>query len=316
MLKQISHYNILTTPFVAPKKRNVNNIINDNLLLTEVTGLDEAVALEYLDYAGNSLYLNRLCNIALEQQDADEILYREGKKDSGFFYPSAEQNADGTYKRLIYTQTKNSFYNNYKNPTQIFGLENIDLNLNKTSLYISDEFREFILDKTIVGDNISKNSVRIYDSSLDDNVEITDDGFGNLIVQNTLFSKNQEVRAFSNSFIDGNASISCESPILTVPDAPSDLDGTFTLTGGTYPYTTSLTWTDNSSNENGFYIYRSTMDLTEEWSDYLLINNADANSTSYTDYINYEIYSASYKITAHNYVGTSSFSNLFTASVP
>ena len=33
---------------------------------------------------------------------------------------------DRTYKRLIYSQIKNSFYNDYNDPTKMFGLENID----------------------------------------------------------------------------------------------------------------------------------------------------------------------------------------------
>jgi hypothetical protein len=43
-----------------------------------------------------------------------------------------------------------------------------------------------------------ENSIILVDNSLDDNFEIVDDGCGNIVVKNNLFSRVQEVRPFYN----------------------------------------------------------------------------------------------------------------------
>jgi len=215
MIKRINHQNFLTTPFVAVKSWEFYNVQNDSALILEplsasVSIADTYVSLDYLDYFGANPVLNRDCNIALEQQDEDQAIYQEGVTGSGTFYPDLEeQNQDGTFKRLVYTQTKLAFYNTYRDPTKIFGLEYIDFPLGKTNRNLAEHFRIFNIPQHVFGEKIEERSVRFFDTVLDDNVAVYDDGYQNLIAGYNLFSRIQEVRDFGNLIEEGTASYSC-----------------------------------------------------------------------------------------------------------
>lgn len=238
MLKQINKSNFLTTPFSAVKEWNFNNTTNDDLLLLETASLTPFLALEYIDYYGDPI-LNRDCDIALEQQPQNEAIFEEGLKGSGFFYPEKESKNDtGTYKRLVYDQIINAFYNTYKNPLEIFGSENIDFILSRMHRFYADDFRMFSFPTKIYGDSIQKKSVVFYDNSLDDFSEITDDGYGNLVAQKYLFSRVQEVRKFGNVFVEGDAGLDC----LTLSTTSTTTTST-TSTSTTSTSTTSTTST-------------------------------------------------------------------------
>jgi len=204
MIKHINHQNFQTTPFVAAKHWRLFNVDSDDLVLLEDTGSEDTVALEFTDYfvSGSgtcSSSVNTLCSIALEQQESDRAIYQEGATGSGAFFPDSEPtNRDGTFKRLIHAQTKAAFYNKFQNPTQIFGVEYIDFPLGQTFRDISDSIRIFTIPQNIFGERLIENTVHLADNSLDDNVEITDDGYQNLIAKANLFSKVQEVRSFGN----------------------------------------------------------------------------------------------------------------------
>lgn len=321
MIKRISHQNLLTTPFVATKDWSLANTINDDLVLLEQSGsgVDQIpVAMEYLDYYLNNPVLNRSCNIALEQQTEDQVFYREGQKLTGAFYPDGDPtNEDGTYKRLIYSQVKEAFYNTRRNPLEIFGMENIDFPLSKTERYLSDVFREFLIPQHFFGDKIKKGSVSVADNALDDNVDIEDDGFGNLVASPNLFSKIQEVRSLGNTILSGSANVICPPPIVSVPTMFLPLTGSLTASvSGGYsvpPYEVNLTWIDTTS-EDGYYVWRATLDTgSVTWSSFINIATVAADVTTYQDTLANIIASASYQVNAFNYVGTSSFSN--TASV-
>lgn len=208
MIKSISNRNIITTPFPAIKKWTLYNTVGDDLLLIE-SG-DYFVAFEYVNYYTSPPTLNRECNIALQYNTNNDIYIEEGISGSGFFYPDEEsKNKSGTYKRLVYTQTANTFYNNYNNPTQIFGMDNIDFQLNKTNRNLGNQFLLFTISRNIMGDKLVEGSIQMYDLLIDDNSIINDDKNGNLIISNNLFSKIQEVRHIENIIQEGTADNNC-----------------------------------------------------------------------------------------------------------
>lgn len=217
MIKHINHQNFSTTPFVAAKSWDLYNVQNDESVLLEPSGSgdDTYLSLDYIDYSTGTPLLNRACNIALEQQSADILFYQEGITGSGLFDPdNDERNLDGTYKRSVHNQTKNAFYNKRNNPTQIFGTEYIDFPLSQTKRNLSDYFRMFTIPRNIFGEKIKPNTVYFYDTNLDDNVIVHDDGYQNLNAGFDLFSKVQEIRTYiaptgSNQIMEGSASCSC-----------------------------------------------------------------------------------------------------------
>lgn len=220
MIKHINHQNVSTTPFVAAKARVLSNIKNDDTVILEpnVYPNGTQVALDYVDYNSGNPLVNRDCNIALEQQDLDSLGYEEGITGSGLFNSSSDaKNTDGSYKSLVYRTIENAFYNTYRNPTEIFGMENIDFPLSKTRRNLSDDFRVFTIPQSVFGDKIQPRSVQFYDTLLDDNVAIFDDGYQNLIGGYNLFSKVQEVRILGNWVLPGTSSIACYTGSVPYP---------------------------------------------------------------------------------------------------
>lgn len=212
MIKHISNKNILTTPFTAVKGWTLYNTISDDLVLLETN--DFFVAFEYVNFYQTPPILDRICNIALQYNTNNDARIEEGISGSGFFYPDTEpQNKNGTYKRLVYTQTAQTFYNTYHNPVQIFGMDNIDFPLSRTNRNLGNQFLLFSISPQVMGDKIVEGSVRMYDLFLDDNATITDDGYGNLIVGNNLFSRIQEVRHIENIIVNGTADTNCPLPV-------------------------------------------------------------------------------------------------------
>ena len=223
MLKSLKKHNIYTAPFVAVKDWKLSNIDNDSLILTED---DEGVDVDFVDYgdgSGNPV-LNTECLIALEQQDDDKLTFREGKKGSGIFYPDNEpQNADGTFQRVVYAQIQTTFYNDYRNPTQIWGLENIDFPKSKTVKSLADTMRIFAAPTRVFGEKIIENTVEIIDNSLDNKFSISDDGNNNLYASHDIFSKFQEVGGFENEFATGSIDNCAAYFNFSVPELPVSL---------------------------------------------------------------------------------------------
>ena len=87
MIKNFKRSDIQNTPFVATKPWVLSSFQNQDLVIVEETPQEIPVAQEFIDYEGgdNLPILNRECNIALEQQDLDNILYEEGQKHDGMF---------------------------------------------------------------------------------------------------------------------------------------------------------------------------------------------------------------------------------------
>ena len=91
------------------------------------------------------------------------------------------------------------------------------------------------------------------------------------------------------------------------PDPPSNLVAQFIPS----PLSVELVWTDNSNNENGFFIERE----TQVPDAFVVIDTISANSTLYVDNtITYATYN--YRITAFNDFGQSAYSNIAQIVVP
>lgn len=209
MIKLLKKYQIRSTPFDAAKNWALSNVENNDLWLMEDTGSEVPVALQFLDYGDGSStpFENSSCNIALEQQTDDRAIIREGQKTTGPFYADQDPtNPDGTYKRTIYSQVHTMFYNDYRNPTQMWGLENIDFDLSETKKMLTNKFRLISIPRLVYGDKIIPLSVELTDPTLDNLYTIIDDGNGNLFAEKNLFSKFQTLGEYSNHFATGSNS--------------------------------------------------------------------------------------------------------------
>lgn len=223
MIKHINQQNFLTTPFIAAKSWNLYNVQNEAEIVIEQPILESAnnnlpVALDYVDYASGDQHINYSCNIAIEQQADNIAMYSEGIHNNGTFDPNTSpKNSDGTYKYLIHSQIKNAFYNSYRNPLEIFGIEHIDFPLSKTIRNLAEFFRVFTIPRKIFGEKIIPGTVKFYDATLDDTVDIFDDGYQNLIAGYNIFSNVQELRgqnraeSFVNEILEGTASYICRT---------------------------------------------------------------------------------------------------------
>lgn len=218
MIKQIVSNHKVLSPVLAVKTWELDNRDPDDLVLLETYSAsvatynppEEFVAYEYVDFYSGSSVLNRTCNIALEQQENDMVDYEEGISGSGYFDPENEAtNARGTYKRLVHDQVSKAFYNHYHNPLKLFGMENIDIPLSRTQRIIANEFLMFTIPRRIMGDKLVERSIYLADNLLDDNADITDDGYGNIIARENLFARIQEVRPFGCIILSGSVSNSC-----------------------------------------------------------------------------------------------------------
>jgi hypothetical protein len=206
MLKSLHKRDTQTSPFVVTKDWNLSNTFNDWVVLTEHSG-GLSVALEYEEYLTTTASVNSSCNIALEQQGSDRVLFRKGQKATGVFYPDDENvNIDGTYKRMVYSQVQNMFYNSFRDPTKIWGLEYLDFENSQTKRFLSDEFNLYNVPTSIFGEKIVPNTVIIRNQTLDNDYSIVDDGKGNLFAVSNLFSRVQELGDFTNDFVSGISS--------------------------------------------------------------------------------------------------------------
>ena len=92
----------------------------------------------------------------------------------------------------------------------------------------------------------------------------------------------------------------CVSGGEVIPDAPSTLAVDFDISG-----LVKLSWADNSDNEQGFIIERSVNNAAFE-----VLDSVSADVTSYEDNLIVNGQSYTYRVSAQNYTGASSFSNV------
>lgn len=203
MIKSLNRDDVQVTPFVAVKTWNVQNVDNDDLILWMSGSLSGSLSHIYIDYGdGTTLPItNSYCDLALQQQDAQtSIKYQRGIKNTDTFFPIGNEyynsssnpiNIDGTYMGVVYNTNAKLFYNTYDNPTQLWGLENI--NLIDNNRLLSDFMDVFSLKKNQFGEKIIPNSVLIQDNLGEIKYRIIDDGKTNLVVEGNNFSKFQSV---------------------------------------------------------------------------------------------------------------------------
>lgn len=239
MIKNFKRNDIQNTPFVATKPWVLTSFINQDLVIVEEKPQEIPVAQEFVDYEGGDELpiLNRECNIALEQQDPNKTLYEEGKKIDGIFYPESDlKNNTGTFQRLVYNQIKNAFYNDWNNPTKMFGMENIDFQTSNIKKFLSDQFRVFTIPKNYFGEKMLENTILLVDNALDDNFQITDDGFGNIIAKQNLFSRVQEIRKFENRIDELASSSFCDSFYTDIESRQAGVTGSYYGSSNTSSY--------------------------------------------------------------------------------
>lgn len=156
-------------------------------------------------------FTNSLCNLCLEQSEDNFLTIEDGFKVEQFvrFNPKIErQNLNDTYKRIVYDQIKNLFYNDSKDPTKLLGLENLDTFLDGKSRVIYDKVKVVTIPQAYFGDKIMENSVEIIEDSSDQTYTIVDDGDGNLYVKENVFGvivsdQNKDINYFhSCSYIN------------------------------------------------------------------------------------------------------------------
>ena len=212
MLKTLHRNDTSTIPYIATKQQKLSNTTNEDLILMEHAGSNgPPVALEYFDYTPAGPIVNFGCNIAKEQQDLDKIIPRTGLKTTDIFYPELDpKNNDGTYQRVVYSQIVSTFYNNYRNPTEMWGMEEIDFEKSQTKKFVSDKFKMFAIPRIVFGEKVLENTVVLYDTTTDNDYTIIDDGHCNLFAGTNLFSHQQEIRHFPNN-LDVGYDYTCDN---------------------------------------------------------------------------------------------------------
>lgn len=152
MIKNIQTNEIFSTPFTSNKSWSLNA---SGSIQTVEEGYFVSSSYNFYDSSSAALY--------------------------GF--TAAEQNSNGSYKRLVYQLVKNSYYNS--NIAQNFGLETTDTD--KVFKILQNTCIRITLPRIYFGDSILRDSVVITDYSKDKVYTFFDDTYGNLYVDGTHF---------------------------------------------------------------------------------------------------------------------------------
>lgn len=163
-------------------------------------------------------------NLTLEEDDDRFVKVESGIKIEKYirFLPVSEsKNVNGTYKRLIYDQIKNSYYSDTKDPTKLLGLENIDLFLDKSNRSIGNQIKVATLPQAYYGDAIQKGTVRVRDESQEQSITFVDDGDGNMITSGSVFGKIIKDEIHSSSLFPNLGYSVSTSEFYTAIGAPS-----------------------------------------------------------------------------------------------
>ena len=308
MLKSLHKDDTQLTPFVVTKNWELSNVTNEDLILMEHSGSDgPPVALEYLDYTPTGPTIAYGCNIAKEQQDLDKVQFRDGVKLSGIFYPDTDPtNPDGTYQRVVYSQVVNMFYNTFRDPTKMWGLEEIDFEKSQTKKFVADRFKLYEIPQIIFGEKMLEYSVTLFDRTTDNDYIITDDGHNNLFAGPNIFSHQQEIGQFLNHLFSGSNQYCDWYNTISIPDPPV-LSGLVNACNSAV----NLFWNLNDWPVTFYHIQRS----ADSGSTWPVSSSVNGFTLAYSDVTVNTSSMYWYRVYAENLFGTSSFSNVLTASI-
>jgi hypothetical protein len=237
-------------------------------------------------------------------QSQDKAKFKNGLKVSGLFYPETDpQNQDGTYQRVVYAQVVQMFYNNYRDPTKMWGLEEIDFEKSQTKKFVSDKFKMFEIPQGVFGEKMIENTIQLFDTTTDNDYIITDDGHCNLFAGTNLFSHQQEIGKYLNEYLSGSSGECDVYNTISPPDQPV-LTAAYNLCSPSV----LITWNINGWPVTQYVVERSTDGISyttsQSFSGFtnLWLDTAISYSGTYW-----------YRMYAVNLLGTSSMSN--TASI-
>jgi hypothetical protein len=306
MLKPLYTDDTQNTPFIVTKEWNLSNVDDEDLV--ELEQNENTVALEFIHYTTTASILNSSCNIAFEHQSKDKAIYRYGTKGSGIFYPDQEPtNLDGTFQRVVYSQIITMFYNNYRDPSKMWGLEKLDFDLSKTRKFISDKFSVIDIPTSIFGEKVLENTVVMVNNRSDNEYTTTDDGNNNLYAGTNLFSKQQEIGTFYNVFISGSSFDCSEYFNFSIPSDPYALTASHTNCSA---LTVSLNWF--GSLPDGFVVEKS----LNSGSTFSVLSFTPGSVTNLVDTSVSYYNTYWYRVYSYNSFGSSSgYTNIASASV-
>jgi len=138
----------------------------------------------------------------------------------------------------------------------------------------------------------------------------------------TIDSLSTYNQSYTDTDVSGNTTYDYEVRVYVTDDQGNALSNTETVTTGSYSpsrpsnlstsvsstTTVDLSWTDNSNNEDGFYVYRAESSGSST-ADYTQIADLSAGTTTYSDTGNAEGERYYYRVSAYNTNGESDLSN-------
>jgi hypothetical protein len=132
------------------------------------------------------------------------------------------KNADDTYKRLIHKQIKNLFYNKTDFYNSL-GFDNIDVVLDGKHKHLYDKAKVITIPQIYYGEQVVEGSLKIDEREGEQAYTLVDDGKGNVICDNKIFSEIltdecQLVALNSSSYVDVdvNGAISIDGKAVDV----------------------------------------------------------------------------------------------------
>ena len=287
MIKSLKRNDIRYTPFIANKSWNSQNQRFEDLISWQSGSESGSLLLTFFDY-GDGTQMSAVSSafsaaVAYQQQDADFIKFRIGKEITGStFFPLNSRyynnktnpvNIDESYQSLVYNTTKNLYYKESENPTQMFGLESLDTS--KVNRTLPKQISVFNVPLNKFGEKIEPNSVKINHDLPDGYTTVIDDGNNNLKISGSSFSDIQ------------NARYNCVSAELSHRNLTSTYDGTeksasiYTIPSGLI---TSTTYNGSSTFPINAGIYSVFSEISDGFycgnkTDNLIINKAVATVT-------------------------------------
>jgi len=217
---------------------------------------------QFYSYTASSQGLNTDSNLLLGNSCENFLKIEEGilvEKSRPFIPVSESKNKNGTYKRLIYDQIKNLYYGS-TDPQKILGTGRDDYFFERTKRLLSERLKLVTVPTKYYGDQILPGTVRIRDTSFEDDVSLMDDGDGNLICSGSTFVK-----------ILRNSLTSSLSPNMGYSVAVSN----------TYSAVGNPSFSSNILRTGSVAVFKKDTVVTDEYSPFYTINTPSTQSLSF-----------------------------------